>query len=45
VENRNNEVEEVEPQERELQQDFHDTTFLGRNRKAKMDEQFGKFVR
>ena len=46
-EKRNDEVEEVEPQERELQQDFHDTTFLPfprKNRKAKMDEQFGKFV-
>jgi hypothetical protein len=46
-EKRNDEFEEVEPQERELQQDFHDTTFLPfprRNRKAKMDEQFGKFV-
>ena len=34
-------------QEQELQQDFHDTTFLPfprRNRKAKMDEQFGKFI-
>ena len=42
-----NEVEEVGPQEQELQQDFHDTTLLPfphRNRKAKMDEQFGKFV-
>ena len=39
--------DEVEPQEQELQQDFHDTTFLPfpcRNQKAKMDEQFGKFV-
>ena len=38
---RNDEVEEVVPQERELQQDFYDTTFLPfprRNRKAKMDE-------
>ena len=46
-EKRNDEIEEVVPQERELQQDFHDTTFLPfphRNRKAKMDEQFGKFV-
>ena len=37
------EVEEFGPQERELQQDFHDTTLLPfscRNRKAKMDEQF-----
>ena len=34
-------------QEWELQQDFHDTTLLPfprRNQKAKMDEQFGKFV-
>jgi len=39
--------EEVGPQEQELQQDFHDTTFLPfprRNRKAKMDGQFGNFV-
>ena len=46
-EKRTNEVEEVGPQEQELQQDFHDTTFLPfprKNRKAKMDEQFGKFV-
>jgi hypothetical protein len=30
-----------------MMQDFHDTTllpFLHRNRKVKMDEQFGKFV-
>ena len=46
-EKKNDEVEEVEPQEWELQQDFHDTNLLlfpCRNRKAKMDEQFGKFV-
>ena len=46
-EKRNDEVEEVVPQERELQQYFYDTTFLPfphRNQKAKMDEQFGKFV-
>ena len=39
--------EEVGPQEQELQQDFHDTTLLPfprRNQKAKMDDQFGKFV-
>ena len=39
--------EELGPQEQELQQDFHDTTLLPfprRNRKPKMDEQFGKFV-
>ena len=38
---------EVGPQEQELQRDFHDTTFLPfprRNRKAKIDEQFGKFI-
>jgi hypothetical protein len=38
---------ELLPQEHELQQDFRDTTllpFLCRNRKVKMDEQFGKFV-
>jgi len=46
-EKRNDEDEEVGPQEQELQQDFHDMTLLQfprRNRKAKMDEQFGKFV-
>ena len=46
-EKRTNEVEEVGPQEQELQQDFHDTTLLSfpcKNRKAKMDEQFSKFV-
>ena len=46
-EKRNDEVEEVVPQERELQQDFYDTMFLPfprRNRKAIIDEQFGKFV-
>jgi len=46
-EKRTNEVEEVGPQEQELQQDFHNMTYLPfqyRNRKAKMDEQFGKFV-
>ena len=46
-EKRNNEAEEVVPQERQLQQDFYDTMFLPfprRNQKAKMVEQFGKFV-
>ena len=46
-EKRTNEVEEVGPQEQELQQDFHDMTLLPfprRNRKAKIDEQFDKFV-
>jgi hypothetical protein len=46
-EKKDDEVEEVGPQERELHQDFHDTIFLlfpQRNQKAKMDEQFGKFV-
>jgi hypothetical protein len=46
-EKKDDEVEEVRPQEWELQQDFHDTTFLPfprRNQKAKMDEQFDKFV-
>jgi hypothetical protein len=46
-EKKDDEVEEVIPQEQELQQDFHDTTllpFICRNRKAKMDEQFDKFV-
>ena len=41
------EVEEFGPQERELQQDFHDTTLLlfpRRNQKSKMDEQFSKFI-
>ena len=46
-EKRNDEVEEVVPQERELQQDFYDTTFLPfprRNRKAKIDEQFAEVI-
>ena len=46
-EKKDDEVEEVEPQAQEMMQDFHDTTFLPfprRNKKAKMDEQFGKFV-
>jgi hypothetical protein len=46
-EKNNDEVEEVTPQEQELLQDFHDTTLLPfphRNQKAKMDEQFGKFM-
>jgi hypothetical protein len=40
-------VEELDPPIPELQQDFHDTNLLPfphRNRKAKMDEQFSKFV-
>jgi len=35
------------PQEREMRQDFHDTTYLPfpyRNRRPQSDEQFGKFV-
>jgi hypothetical protein len=46
-EKKDDEVEEVIPQEQELLQDFHDTTLLSfphRNRKAKIDKQFGKFV-
>ena len=46
-EKKDDEVEEVEPQAQEMMQDFHDTTFLPfpcRNRKTKIDEQFGKFV-
>jgi hypothetical protein len=46
-EKKDDEIEEVTPQEQELLQDFHDTTLLPfphRNQKAKMDEQFGKFV-
>jgi hypothetical protein len=46
-EKKDDEVEEVEPQAQEMMQDFYDTTFLPfshRNRKAKMDEQFGKFI-
>jgi hypothetical protein len=46
-EEKNDVEEEVTPQEQELNQDFHDTTLLPfshRKRKAKMDEQFGKFV-
>jgi hypothetical protein len=38
---------ELLPQEHELQQDFCDTTLLlfpHRNKKAKMNEQLGKFV-
>jgi hypothetical protein len=41
------EDDELLPQEYKLQQDFHDITLLSfprRNRKAKMDDQFGKFV-
>ena len=40
-EKKNDEVEEVEPQEQEMQHNFHDTNFLPfphRNRKAKVDE-------
>jgi hypothetical protein len=40
-------VEELDPPIPELQQDFHDTILLPfpcRNRKAKTDEQFSKFV-
>jgi hypothetical protein len=40
-------VEELDPPILELQQDFHDTNLLlfpHRNRKAKTDEQFSKFV-
>ena len=46
-EEKDDEVEEVEPQAQEMMQNFHDTTFLlfpCRNQKAKMDGQFGKFV-
>jgi hypothetical protein len=46
-EKKDDEVKEVTPQDQELLQDFHDTTLLlfpRRNRRAKMDEQFGKFV-
>jgi hypothetical protein len=46
-EKKDDEVEEVVPQEQELLQDFHDITLLPfphRNWKAKIDEQFGKFV-
>ena len=46
-EKKDDEVEEVEPQAQEIMQDFHDTTFLPfprKNRKDKMDEQFGKFI-
>ena len=46
-EKKNDEVEEVEPPEQEMQHDFHDTNLLPfpcRNRRAKVDEQFGKFV-
>jgi hypothetical protein len=40
-------VEELDPPIPELQQDFHDTNLLPfshGNRKAKIDEQFSKFV-
>jgi hypothetical protein len=46
-EKKNDEVEEIEPQAQEMMQDFHDMTLLPfprRNRKAKMDELFGKFI-
>jgi hypothetical protein len=46
-EKKDDEVEEVTSQEQELLQYFHDTTLLPfsrKNRKVKMDEQFGKFV-
>jgi hypothetical protein len=46
-EKKDDKVEEVTPQEQELLQDFHDTTLLPfprRNRRAKIDKQFGKFV-
>jgi hypothetical protein len=46
-EEKNDAEEEVTPQEQELNQDFHDTTLLPfsrRKRKAKMYEQFSKFV-
>jgi hypothetical protein len=46
-EKEDNEAEEVEPPIKEMQQDFYDTNllpFLCRNRKAKTDEQFSKFV-
>ena len=46
-EKKDDEVEEVKTQTQEMMHDFHETTFLPfprRNRKAKIDEQFGKFV-
>ena len=46
-EKKDDEVEEVEPQAQKMMQDFPGTNLLPfphRNRKAKMDEQFGKFV-
>jgi hypothetical protein len=46
-EKKDDEVEEVIPQEQELLQNFHDTTLLPfscKKWKAKMDEQFYKFV-
>jgi hypothetical protein len=46
-EKKDDEVKEVTPQEQELLQDFHDTTLLPFpciNQKAKIDEQFGKFM-
>jgi hypothetical protein len=47
VQEEEKENDEILPQEQELQQDFRDTTLLPfsrRNRKAKMKEQFDKFV-
>jgi hypothetical protein len=47
-EKKDSEVEEVKPQVQAMMKDYHDTTFLlfpCRNQKAKIDEQFGKFVK
>jgi hypothetical protein len=46
-EKKDDEVEEVSPQEEELQQDFHDTTLLQfpcRNQKVQVDEKFGSLL-
>jgi hypothetical protein len=46
-ERREDEVEEVVPQEQEMRRDYHDTNFLPfrrRNQIVHSDEQFGKFI-
>ena len=48
AEKKNDEVEEVEPQAQKMMQDFPGTNLLPfphRNQKAKIDEQFGKFIK
>ena len=46
-EKKDDEVEEVAPQDQEIKQDFHDTNFLPfprRNWRVQTDEQFDKFI-